>query len=157
MKIKAATRAKYAHFLALGAKECRPLPSERIPLEEQGDTAINCFHILESMGQYWPCREPLILEQYITGKKLHGVTVDMLAEDVFSRVIFNNEVWANYPEWMAKEIFAAAGKVAMRCVGFIPKFISSGHDFTNPDEAMQRRIDDWKVAESLIPSIADQR
>lgn len=129
MKIKNKVRLKYSWFLQLGEKQPRPLPSNRVPMDAHGLTAEQCFHQLESTGKCWYCREPELLEAYMAGKEIHGMTIDMVAKDfAIDRLTFSKEIRANYPEWVASEIFASAKKLAMKELGYMPGFVAKSKD-----------------------------
>lgn len=133
-KIKQRTREKYARFLELGAGSTRRL--ERVPMDDLGGSAEACFHLMESQGQRAPCREPDLLEQYLTGKEVHGITVNLVAEDfVVSRIITSEEIRRNYPAWVTNEIFQQAKKYALAKLGFVPKFVANERDWSEMSEA----------------------
>jgi hypothetical protein len=129
VRIKPKTREKYDYYFSL-SDSVRPLPADRVPFDAHGISGVQCFHQLESEGRCWYCNEPESLERYMEGKERHGMTVDMVAEDLLGRVIFNAEVLENYASWVANEIFSAAERLAKKRLGFAPKFISTRRDFT---------------------------
>jgi hypothetical protein len=131
MKISLKAQEKYAWYLSCARKdEPRPLPSQRVVFTETGVSALEAFHFFESSGLEPLTKEPLLLERYKAGKVWHGVTVAMVAEDYVGRLVCSAEIKANYPPWVAGEIFAAAAKLAKKQIGFVPKFVSEQKDFS---------------------------
>lgn len=132
MRIKQKTLEKYARFLSLCREdEPRPLPEEQVPMDAGGVAAVEAFHLIESEGRRVGTREPLMLEKYIQGKRWHGVTVESVAEDfAISRLAFSAEIKANYPAWVANEIFTAAARIALERIGYIPTFVRDRRDFS---------------------------
>lgn len=104
------------------------LPS--IDGNENGLTAEECFHAHETYGLSLPCREPELLGRALNGKERHGITVTDCATDYVDRLIFSSELAANYPEWVCREIISRAQKIALDKLGFVPRFVSSGKDFS---------------------------
>lgn len=131
MKIKQSTREKYAYFLSCTRPD-EPRPLNRIAMVADGKTAIECFHIFESTGELPACREPELLERYLKGKEWHGVTVQTVAEDfAISRIAFSKEINANYPPWVADEIFQQAKKIALNKIGYMPTFVEESMDWSD--------------------------
>lgn len=123
MKIKKATAEKYAYLLSLTRAD-EPRPIEREKNDANGQTALACFHVLESTGERLPCREPELLERYLSGKKTHGITVGMAAEDLaFNGLTTREEIGKCFPAWVAAESVAAARRAFVARNGFTPKFL----------------------------------
>ena len=101
---------------------------------EDGQTAIVCFHTYESTGKIPPCREPELLERYLAGKAWHGVTIANCAEDFIGRILFSAEIKANYPSWVADEIFCQAEKLCREKHGFVLKFVKNRRDYSELTE-----------------------
>jgi len=101
-----------------------------IPMQEDGFTAAECFHVHETFGQLLPCREPVLLTRALNGKQWHGLTVTNCAEDYIARLLFASELKANYPDWVRKDILGRAAQIAQRDLGYVPEFVSTGEDFT---------------------------
>lgn len=78
----------------------------------------------------------------MAGKEIHGVTVDMVANDfAIDRLVFSKEIKANYPDWVANEIFASAKKLAMNQLGYVPGFVANSKDFSEwSDEDVDRLL-----------------
>lgn len=102
----------------------------RIPLDENGYSALECFHARETFGSDVPCREPELLMRAMNGKERHGIMAQMLAEDYIDRLITAKELQTNYPEWVAREVLAQARKIAPERVGYVPTFVATGKDFS---------------------------
>jgi hypothetical protein len=102
----------------------------QIERDDEGYTAEECFHAVETWGRLLPCREPELLSRALNGKEQHGMTVTMIAEDYIDRLIFAIEIERNYPEWVQKDIFGRASQLALKKNEFIPKFVSEKADFT---------------------------
>lgn len=117
---------KFEYFLL--CEDENRLPS--IEYWDDGYTALECFHALESWGELLPCREPKLLSRAMNGKHQHGITVTMIAEDYIDRLIFACEIDSNYPAWVSAEIYARAGQIAEQKLGFRPTFIRAKKDFT---------------------------
>lgn len=99
-------------------------------MDASGMSALECFCAFESEGKIPPCREPELLDQYLAGKEVHGITVTSVAEDFVGRVAFSAEIKANYPQWVANEIFCRAEQMAAKTIGFVPTFIRTRMDFS---------------------------
>ena len=102
----------------------------KIELEPDGYSAAECFHVYETYGELYPCREPELLSRALNGKASHGVTVTMCAEDFIGRILFSSEINANYPSWVADEIYSRARQICKERLGFVPTFVETGKDFT---------------------------
>lgn len=102
-----------------------------IPLDKQGHTAAECFHVHETYGKTLPCREPLLLARALNGKEWHGVTVTNCAQDYVDRLLFAAEIKSNYPAWVQRDIFGRAAQLARAQFGFVPTFVKTGEDFTS--------------------------
>lgn len=125
MKITKRGREAFEYYSA--CQDTKRLPA--IPCNPDGVTACEAFFSHETHGVLPPCREPELLARALNGKAWHGVTVANLAEDYVGRILFADELKA-YPAWIRKEVLALAAKYAMRTLGFVPLFVSSGEDFT---------------------------
>jgi hypothetical protein len=101
-----------------------------IPMDENGYTAAECFHVHETYGKHLPCREPVLLTRALNGKAWHGVSVTNCAQDYVDRLLFACEIKSNYPEWMQRDILGRAAQLAMEQTGFVPTFVRTGEDFT---------------------------
>ena len=123
------TRRSMARFEYFSQCEdsLRHLPTQ---MDENGHSAAECFHVHETFGKMIPCREPVLLDHALNGKERHGLDVTHIAEDYIDRLIFACEIKANYPEWVQKDILGRAGQLAERAMGYVPRFVSSGTDFT---------------------------
>lgn len=131
MNIRSKTREKYSWYWGCAkGNGNRLVPVEFSP---KGRSAIECFHMLETYGTLPPTREPDTLGCYLNGKATHGITVAAVAEDFVGRVIFSAEIKANYPAWVAEEIFQLASKVAEKTLGFVPTFVRNRKDFSEFD------------------------
>ena len=100
------------------------------PVLAGNHTALEAFYSHETFGTYLPTNEPTLLARAINGKKQHGVTVAMVAEDFVGRIAFSKEIKERYPTWVADEIFAQAKKVALTQLGFVPTFVREQKDFS---------------------------
>jgi hypothetical protein len=130
VKIKNKTLDKYKWFLRLGQHE-RNRPLEKIQLAEDGVSAVESFHSLETYGELLPTTEPEILEKYLSGKMLHGITVKMVAESfALDRTIFSKEIKQNYPKWVADEIFSQSDKICLQNLGYVPTFVKTRKDLS---------------------------
>ena len=108
-----------------------------IPLDPEGHTAAECFHVHETYGKSVPCREPELLTRALNGKEQHGMTVTMLAEDYVGRILFASDIRDGYPEWVQKDILGRAGQIAQKVMGYVPTFVRTGEDFsTMSDERL---------------------
>jgi len=101
-----------------------------IPMDENGFTAAECFHVHETYGKLMPCKEPALLSRALNGKEWHGLTVTNCAQDYVDRLLFSCEIKANYPEWVQRDILGRAAQLALKQIGFVPTFVKSGDDFT---------------------------
>lgn len=106
------------------------LSDRKIPVDETGYSAEECFHAYETYGELPPCREPELLNRAFNGKKRHGVLVDNCGQDYYDRQLFARELKQNYPEWVRVEILKRASQISLAELGFIPEFIETGEDFT---------------------------
>ena len=117
-----------------------------IPMDENGYTAAECFHVHETYGKNLPCKEPVLLSRALNGKEWHGVTVTNCAQDYMDRLLFACELKANYPEWVQRDILGRAAQLAMEQIGFVPTFVKTGEDFTTLEppkrEPQNNRIND---------------
>jgi hypothetical protein len=102
----------------------------RIEHSDEGLSALECFHSHETHGTTPPCREPELLSRALNGKEWHGVTVTNCAEDYIGRILFADELKANYPDWVRRDILGRASQLSMKKLGFVPSFVKSGEDFT---------------------------
>lgn len=126
MKISKNAREKFNHF-----SQCKDNKrSIELQFDSNGLTALECFHIFESTGELLSTKEPELLTRALNGKEWHGLTVTMCAEDYVGRILFARELKENYPTWIRKDILGRAKQIALEQLGFIPKFVSSGEDFT---------------------------
>ena len=125
MKISDNARRQFEYFAQ--CQDVKRLPEIR--LAPMGRTALECFHLFESTGKLVPCREPELLSRALNGKAQHGMTVTMLAEDYLGRIFLANDL-VNYPEWVQHEILTRARQIAQQTLGFVPKFVETGRDFT---------------------------
>ena len=120
VKISENGRAMFEHFAS--CQDVKRLPS--IPMDPDGFTALECFcHHETHGGPLLPCRDPELLSRAMNGKAWNGVTVKMVAEDLIGGLAVKAEVSSNYPEVVAREIFALAQKLALSKIGFVPSFI----------------------------------
>jgi hypothetical protein len=101
-----------------------------IPMDENGRTAAECFHVHETYGKLLPCRDPVLLTRALNGKKWHGLTVTNCAQDYVDRLLFACEIKAKYPEWVQRDILGRAAQLATEQIGFVPTFVKTGEDFT---------------------------
>jgi len=101
-----------------------------IPMDANGWTAAECFHVHETFGHLLPCKDPVMLTRALNGKQWHGLTVTNCAEDYIGRLLFAFELKANYPEWVRQDILGRARQLAQRDLGYVPKFVLTGEDFT---------------------------
>lgn len=143
--MKKRARIKYEWYRALAKDErARPLDF-RASFDPNGPSGIMAFHILESEGRVVPTKEPLEFELFTVGKKLHGLTVEMAAEDfAISRILMANEIKSLYPDWVANEIFSQAEKIALNKIGFVPSFIRNRKDYSD-------HIETTPVAQQIPP------
>jgi hypothetical protein len=126
MKISNRAKERFEYFSK--CEDVNRLP--RIQLDENGLTALECFHSHETFGKLPPCREPELLSRALNGKEWHGVTVTNCAEDYVGRILFASELKANYPEWVRRDILGRASQIAMETIGFVPTFVRTGEDVT---------------------------
>lgn len=78
-----------------------------------------------------PTSEPDILDAYLSGKEIHGITVQMVAEDFVSGGLMTSaEIKCNYPTWVAREIFQQAKRHADKTLGYVPGFLENECDFS---------------------------
>jgi hypothetical protein len=117
---------RFAYFAE--CEDDKRLPE--IPLEPEGWTAAECFHVHETFGHLLPCKEPVMLTRALNGKQWHGLTVTNCAEDYIGRLLFASELKANYPEWVRQDILGRARQLAQRDLGYVPTFVLTGEDFT---------------------------
>lgn len=117
---------RFEYFAA--CQDTKRLPA--IPLDLNGYSAAECFHVHETYGESLPCREPELLSRALNGKEWHGLTVTQCAEDYVGRLLFAIEIVTNYPEWVQRDIFGRAKQIAMKQLGFVPTFVATGKDFT---------------------------
>lgn len=101
-------------------REDEPRPLVKIKEDQNGKSAIECFHSIESCGKSIPCKEPLLLERYLTGKMWHGVTVENLVAGLKEGTLLVFEL-SQYPEWVANEVLSQYVKV----LGWKPKFVET--------------------------------
>lgn len=102
----------------------------RIEMDPDGHSAAECFHVHETYGKMLPCRNPDLLSRALNGKEWHGVTVTNCAEDYIGRIIFADELKANYPAWVRLDILGRAAQIALATLGFVPTFVQTGEDFS---------------------------
>lgn len=127
--MKAKTRMKFDYLFSNGEREPRHL--SHIQFDASGVSAYEAFLSFESEGKLLPTTEPERLEALLTGKKIHGMTVQMMAEDfAINRLAFSDEIKRDYPAWVSKEIFAQAKKLARERFGFVPAFIANEKCFS---------------------------
>lgn len=108
-----------------------------IPLDPDGHSAAECFHVHETYGKTLPCREPLLLTRALNGKRDHGLTVTMVAEDYIGRIVFASDLQA-YPDWVRRDILGRASQIAQETMGYVPTFVRTGEDFTTlPDSTWE--------------------
>lgn len=130
MKIRKRALEKYARFLSL-TRDDEPRPLSKEPMVKYGVRALEAFHLFESCGTRVATCEPLLLERYKQGKEWHGVTVAMVAESfAVDRLITSKEIKTDYPEWVAKEIFSAAERIANNRFGYVPTFVRNHRDYS---------------------------
>lgn len=126
MKISKNAREKFKYF-----SQCEDSKrSIELKFDSNGLTALECFHIYESTGELLSTKEPELLSKALNGKEWHGLTVTMCAEDYIGRILFAKELKENYPNWIRNDILGRAKQIAIKQLGFIPKFILTGEDFT---------------------------
>ena len=107
-----------------------------IPMDENGYTAAECFHVHETYGKLLPCKEPVLLTRALNGKGRHGLTMTICAQDyvghdaAVGRLLFASELKANYPEWVQRDILGRASQIALEKFGYVPTFVKTGEDFT---------------------------
>lgn len=101
-----------------------------IPIESEGWSAAECFHVQETFGHSLPCREPELLSRALNGKCQHGLNVTHCAEDYIGRLLFAAELNTNYPQRVKQDILGRAKQLSMRLLGYIPTFVLTGEDFT---------------------------
>jgi hypothetical protein len=118
--------ARFEYFAQ--CEDSNRLPS--IAFEPCGCSAAEAFHAHETHGLTLPCREPVLLARALNGKARHGITVAALAQDYLDRILFADELRANYPDWVRAEVIAQCRKLALAQVGFVPSFVASGEDWT---------------------------
>ena len=117
---------RFEYFAA--CNDARRLPE--IPPVAGGYSASECFHAHETHGVMLPCKEPVMLARALNGKEWHGVTVTNCAQDYLNRLLFANEIKANYPDWVGRDILGRAAQLALEQIGFVPRFVHTGEDFT---------------------------
>jgi len=105
-----------------------------IPMDENGHTAAECFHVHETYGKKLPCKEPVLLSRALNGKEWHGLTVTNCAQDYIDRLLFGSEIKSNYPKWVQRDILGRAKQLANEQLGFVPTFVANGKDFTERPE-----------------------
>ena len=140
MKTKPTRRslARFAYFAE--CEDEKRLPE--IPLDPEGLTAAECFHVHETFGRMLPCREPVLLTRALNGKQWHGLNVTNCAEDYLGRLLVAADLKANYPEWVRQDILGRARQLATQTLGYVPTFVLTGEDFsTQPPDSV-----DWKAA-----------
>ena len=101
-----------------------------IPMDEDGWTAAECFHVHETYGVMLPCSEPVLLTRALNGKQWHGLTVTMVAEDYIGRIVFAVDLKRDYPEWVRQDILGRARQLVLRDLGYVPTFVDTGEDFS---------------------------
>ena len=101
-----------------------------IKLAPEGWTAAECFHVWETFGIFLPCKEPKIFSKALNGKEVHGLTVTHCAEDYIDRLLFASDLKSDYPEWVRKDILGRASQLAYEKLGYIPRFVITGEDFS---------------------------
>lgn len=154
MKIKQSTREKYDWYRSLCRDdEPQPLPAERAVMVENGLLAIDAFHLQESTGKIAVTREPEELARYRQGKRWHGVTVEQVAEAfAFDRTETSANIKANYPAWVAAEIFSLAKKLAVQRIGFVPAFIAEGCDWSERAVSNEANEEKQMTVKPISPS-----
>ena len=130
-KISQRAKERFEYFSK--CEDVNRLP--RIQLTKDGLSALECFHSHETHGKLPPCCEPELLSRALNGKEWHGVTVTNCAEDYIGRILFANELKANYPEWVQRDILGRASQIAMKTINFVPTFVRTGEDFTTIPES----------------------
>lgn len=123
MKIKPRARRQFDYFVSIG----RETP---VAWPDGAASALECFHAKESSGKVIGCADKPLLSRALNGKMAHGVTVKAVAEDFVGRIAFSKEIKANYPPFVAEEIFSLAAKLALEQIGFVPTFVRNRKDFT---------------------------
>lgn len=101
-----------------------------VPLDPDGYTAAECFHVSETFGKTLPCREPELFARALNGKEQHGLNVTHVAEDYIGRIVFAKDLKEWFPEWVRKDILGRAGQLAMQTIGYVPTFVKIGEDFS---------------------------
>jgi hypothetical protein len=117
--------SRFGYFSACA--DAKRLPE--IPLAVDGHSAAECFHAHETYGNLPPCREPELLSRALNGKQWHGLSVTHCAEDYVDRILFASDL-ATYPEWVRRDILGRARQIALRTLGYVPRFVETGEDFT---------------------------
>lgn len=135
-QLRPTRRSKEAFAYFSQCQDTSRLP--KIEMEADGHSAEVCFHVRESYGKDLPCKEPELLSRALNGKEWHGLTVTMVAEDYVGRIVFASDL-KKYPDWIRKDILGRAKQIAVKIVGFVPKFVETGEDFTTICE-------DWRKA-----------
>ena len=126
MKVTRKAKERFNYFVS--CQDTKRLPA--ILFVPEGNTALECFFAHETYGQTLPTKEPELFSRALNGKERHGLTVTMVAEDYIGRLTFASELKENYPPWVRKDILGRAKQLSMQQLGWVPKFIETGEDFT---------------------------
>lgn len=87
MKIRPKNRKWILHYHRMGVGSenfgCNYMPGagDEWPISPDGVSAVQAFAEHESSGRVLPTRCPLTMQRLTAGKRVHGVTVDMWAQD----------------------------------------------------------------------------
>ena len=104
MKIKPKNRRWILHYFRNGGgHEGFRDPWER---SEDGVSAVQAFAIFEATGKRCPCKDDAI-DRLTAGKKIHGMNVDMWAEDWANGLLCAAEVkeYCNEVDGMYEEVY----------------------------------------------------
>lgn len=79
IKIKPKTRKWILHYHQCGLNHENF--RDEWPIDKNGVSAVEAFFIFESTGKKIATKCPITMSRLTAGKKLHGITVDMWAQD----------------------------------------------------------------------------
>jgi hypothetical protein len=103
--------------------------------DTDGRTAIECWFAKDTHGKTLPCSEPDVLSKVTRSKQSVNLQVKLWAEDVADGMILRQTELSEYtygwPEWVFRATMEQAGKIAMKCVGYVPRFARAEYIFGN--------------------------
>lgn len=99
---------------------------ETYPVAADGYSALECWWAKDTHGTVIPCREPEILKKVFRSKQSVNLQIKMWATDVADGMLLCQDELVEYlhgwPEWVFSAVMNQAAAIAIKTVGFVPRF-----------------------------------